>query len=111
MEKHEKSKSTKSKSTKFKVKDEAKTKEMLNGPTRLIPDDPQLGVPRVGVLRPPRASMHDLYQGVFDHMAGVYNVPLQGAYKPPSYVQSQYDQYYQQYPPPPPSQQQHDDDE
>ncbi|GJU00420.1 retrovirus-related pol polyprotein from transposon TNT 1-94, partial [Tanacetum coccineum] len=53
------------------------------------------------------------YQGVFEHMAGVYSVPLQGAYKPDGYAQPQYDQYYQQYPPPPPQyqQQQQDDDE
>ncbi|GKA36662.1 hypothetical protein Tco_0723227, partial [Tanacetum coccineum] len=97
--------------------------------------DPQLGVPRVGIPRPPRVSMHDLYdrmggmeirqdaiermeyrqsyhwdryQGVFEHMAGVYSVPLQGAYNPPGYAQPQYDQYYQQYQPP---QQQQDDDE
>nr|GEY28265.1 hypothetical protein [Tanacetum cinerariifolium] len=60
-----------------------------------------------------RQSYHwDMYQGVFEHMAGVYNVPLQGAYNPPGYAQPQYDQYYQQYPPPPPKypphQQQHD---
>ncbi|GJU73223.1 hypothetical protein Tco_1439401 [Tanacetum coccineum] len=59
------------------------------------------GVPRVGIPRPPRAFMQDLYQGVFEHMAGVYNVSLQGAYNPPGYAQSHYDQYYQQYPPPP----------
>ncbi|GKD35308.1 hypothetical protein Tco_1250817 [Tanacetum coccineum] len=28
-------------------------------------------------------------------MAGVYSVPLQGAYNPPGYAQPQYDQYYQ----------------
>ncbi|GJZ08310.1 hypothetical protein Tco_0542593 [Tanacetum coccineum] len=54
------------------------------------------------------------YQGVFEYMAGVYSVPLQGAYNPPSYAQPQYDQLYQQFPPPPPQyqqQQQQDDDE
>nr|GFC72844.1 hypothetical protein [Tanacetum cinerariifolium] len=52
------------------------------------------------------------YQGVFEHMAEVYSVPLQGAYNPPRYAQLQYDQYYQQYPPPPPQyQQQQDNDE
>ncbi|GJX48240.1 hypothetical protein Tco_0273430 [Tanacetum coccineum] len=31
-----------------------------------------------------RQSYHwDGYQGVFEHMAGVYSVPLQGAYNPP----------------------------
>ncbi|GKB97990.1 hypothetical protein Tco_0984127, partial [Tanacetum coccineum] len=41
----------------------------------------------------------DRHAGVFEHMAGVYSVPLQGAYNPPRYAQAQYDQYYQQYPP------------
>ncbi|GJW27429.1 hypothetical protein Tco_0044304 [Tanacetum coccineum] len=45
---------------------------------------------------------------VFEHMDGVYNVPLQGAYNPPGYAQPQYDQYYQQYPS---QQQQQPDDE
>nr|GEV29266.1 hypothetical protein [Tanacetum cinerariifolium] len=70
---------------------------------RLIPEDPQPGVPRVGIPRPPREFMQDLYvrmgrmeihqeeierikyrqsyhwdryQEVFEHMAGVYSVPL-----------------------------------
>ncbi|GKB65943.1 hypothetical protein Tco_0927355 [Tanacetum coccineum] len=56
------------------------------------------------------------YQGVLEHMVGVYSVPLQGAYNPPGYAQSQYDQYYQQYPPSPPQypsqyQQEQDDDD
>ncbi|GJT83269.1 hypothetical protein Tco_1057611, partial [Tanacetum coccineum] len=47
-----------------------------------------------------RQSYHwDRYAGVFEHMVGVYNVPLHGAYNPPGYAQPQYDQYYQQYPP------------
>ncbi|GKD62556.1 hypothetical protein Tco_1300065 [Tanacetum coccineum] len=111
-------------------------RELIDSEGRLIPEDPQPGVPRVGIPRPPRASMHDLYdtmgrmeiqqeaierieymksyhwdryQEVFEHMAGVYSVPLQGAYNPPGYAQPQYDQYYQQYPPP--QQQQDQDDE
>ncbi|GKA37026.1 hypothetical protein Tco_0723591, partial [Tanacetum coccineum] len=116
---------------------------LIDSEGRLIPEDPQPGVPRVGIPRPPRASMHDLYdrmgsieihqeaiermeyrqsyhwdryQGVFEHMTGVYNVPLQGAYNPPGYAQPQYYQYYQQYPPQPPQypqyqQQQQDVDE
>ncbi|GJZ77997.1 ribonuclease H-like domain-containing protein [Tanacetum coccineum] len=116
-------------------------RDLIDSDGKLIPEDPQPGVPRVGIPRPPRASMQDLYDrmgrmeirqdaiermeyrqsyhwdryhGVFEHMAGVYSVPLQGAYNPPGYAQPQYDQYYQQYPPLPPQyqpQQQQDDDE
>ncbi|GKE11168.1 hypothetical protein Tco_1414719 [Tanacetum coccineum] len=92
-------------------------RDLIDSEGKLILEDPQLGVPRVGIPRPPRASMQDLYDRiVFEHMAGVYSVPLQGAYNPPGYAQPQYDQYYQQYPPPPPKyppqyQQQQDDDE
>nr|GEX31304.1 hypothetical protein [Tanacetum cinerariifolium] len=47
-----------------------------------------------------RQSYHwDMYPGVFEHMDGVYNVPLQRAYNPPGYAQPQYDQYYQQFSP------------
>ncbi|GKE21169.1 hypothetical protein Tco_1432681 [Tanacetum coccineum] len=69
-------------------------RELIDSEGRLIPEDPQPCVPRVGIPRPPRASMQDLYdryQGVFEHMAGVYSVPLQGAYNPPRYAQPQYD--------------------
>ncbi|GJS06103.1 hypothetical protein Tco_0362899, partial [Tanacetum coccineum] len=52
---------------------------------KLIPEDPQPGVPRVGIPRPLRASMQDLY----DRMGRM------GAYNPPGYAQPQYDQYYQ----------------
>ncbi|GJX02994.1 hypothetical protein Tco_0188910 [Tanacetum coccineum] len=31
----------------------------------------------------------DRYRGVFEHMAGVYSVPMQGAYNPPGYAQPQ----------------------
>ncbi|GKF22772.1 hypothetical protein Tco_0075094 [Tanacetum coccineum] len=118
-------------------------RDLIDFEGKLIPEDPQLGVPRVGVPRPPRASMQDLYdrlgrmeirqeaiermeyrqsyhwdmyQEVFEHMAGVYSVPLQGAYNPRGYAQPQYDQYYQQYPPlplqyPPQYQQQQEDDD
>ncbi|GJZ63153.1 hypothetical protein Tco_0619574 [Tanacetum coccineum] len=104
-------------------------RDLIDYNGKLILGDPQPGVPRVGIPRPPRASMQDLYdrmgrmeirqetieqmeyrqsyhwdkyQGVFKHMTGVYSVPMQGAYNPPGYAQPQYDQYYQQYPPPPP---------
>ncbi|GJX68048.1 hypothetical protein Tco_0303775 [Tanacetum coccineum] len=89
-------------------------KELIDFEGRLIPKDPQPGVPKVGIPRPPRESMQNLYnrmgsmeirqeaiermeyrqsyhwdryQGVFEHMAGVYSVPLHGAYIPPGYAQ------------------------
>nr|GEV31157.1 hypothetical protein [Tanacetum cinerariifolium] len=74
--------------------------DLIDSEGRLIPEDPQPCVPRVGVPRPPRASMQDLYRGAFEHMVGVYNVPLQRAYNPLGYAQPHNDQYYQQYPPP-----------
>nr|GEV90411.1 hypothetical protein [Tanacetum cinerariifolium] len=114
-------------------------RDVVDSNGKLIPEDPQLGVSKVGIPRPPSASMQDLYDkmgwmeirqeaiehmeyrqsyqwdryhGVFEHMDGVYSLPLQEAYNPPSYAQLQYDQYYQQHPPSPPqNQQQQDDDE
>nr|GFA47828.1 hypothetical protein [Tanacetum cinerariifolium] len=91
-----------------------KLRDLINSEGRFILEDPQPGVPRVGIPRPPRASMQDLYyrigrieirhdtieqmeyrqsyhldryHGVFEHMAGVYSVPLWGAYNPPGYAQ------------------------
>ncbi|GKF01756.1 hypothetical protein Tco_0028679, partial [Tanacetum coccineum] len=59
-----------------------------------------------------RQSYHwDMYHGVFEHMAGMYDIQLGGAYNPPGYAQPQYDQYYQQYPPQYQQQQQPDNDE
>ncbi|GJV12511.1 hypothetical protein Tco_1354052 [Tanacetum coccineum] len=94
-------------------------RDLIDSEGKLIPEDPQPGVPRVGIPRPPRASMQDLYdrmgrmeirQDAIERME-YRHVPLQGAYNPPGYAQPQYDQYYQQYQPPPPPQQQQDDDE
>ncbi|GJV82056.1 hypothetical protein Tco_1517926 [Tanacetum coccineum] len=36
-------------------------RELIYSEGRLVPEDPQPGVLRVGILRPPRASMQDLY--------------------------------------------------
>ncbi|GJV51405.1 hypothetical protein Tco_1447146 [Tanacetum coccineum] len=96
-------------------------RELIDSEGRLIPGDPQTGVPRVGIPRPLRASMPDLYDSlgsmeIRQEAIERMGVPLQGAYNPPGYAQPQYDQYYQQYPPLPPQyppqyQQQQDDDE
>ncbi|GJT48550.1 hypothetical protein Tco_0974707 [Tanacetum coccineum] len=121
--------------------DRTTLRELIDSEDRLIPDIPVDDVQRVAAQRASRVqrdSMQDLYermgsmeirqeaiermeyrqsyhwdryQGVFEHMTGVYNVPLQGAYNLPGYAQPQYDQYYQQYYPQQPPQQQHDDDE
>ncbi|GKC60551.1 hypothetical protein Tco_1088149 [Tanacetum coccineum] len=118
--------------------DSTTLRDLIDSDGKLIPEDPEPGVPRVGIPRRPRASMQDLYgrmgrveirhdaiermeyrqsyywdryHGVFEHMAGVYSAPLQGAYNPHGYAQPQYDQYYQQYQPPPPQYQQQQDDD
>ncbi|GJY43431.1 hypothetical protein Tco_0431644 [Tanacetum coccineum] len=36
-------------------------RDLIDYDGKLIPEDPQPGVPRVGIPRPPRASMQDLY--------------------------------------------------
>ncbi|GJR43179.1 hypothetical protein Tco_1311282 [Tanacetum coccineum] len=89
-------------------------RDLIDSDGKLIPEDPQPGVPRDAIERMEyMQSYHwDMYHGVFEYMAGVYSVSLQGAYNPPGYSQPQYDQYYQQYQTPPPQyQQQQDDDE
>ncbi|GKB51794.1 hypothetical protein Tco_0902547 [Tanacetum coccineum] len=39
-------------------------RDLIDSEGRLIPDDLQPGVPRVGIPRPPRASMQNLYDGM-----------------------------------------------
>ncbi|GJV96982.1 hypothetical protein Tco_1548559 [Tanacetum coccineum] len=39
-------------------------RDFIDSKGRLIPEDPQLGVPGVGIPRPPRASMQDLYDRI-----------------------------------------------
>nr|GFA97626.1 hypothetical protein [Tanacetum cinerariifolium] len=36
-------------------------RDLIDSDGKLIPEDPQPGVPRVGVPKPPRASVQDLY--------------------------------------------------
>ncbi|GKC77819.1 hypothetical protein Tco_1128593 [Tanacetum coccineum] len=76
-------------------------RDLIDSDGKLIPEDPQSGVTRVGIPRPLRASLQDLYdrmgrmeicqeaiermkyrqsyhwdryRGVFEHMAGVYSI-------------------------------------
>ncbi|GKG23272.1 hypothetical protein Tco_0391308 [Tanacetum coccineum] len=87
----------------YRDRDTTTLRELIDSEGRLIPEAPQPDVPRVSILRPLRASMQDLYermgntkirQGaikrmafrqsyqwdryawVFEHIAGVYSVPL-----------------------------------
>ncbi|GJY94437.1 hypothetical protein Tco_0510798, partial [Tanacetum coccineum] len=57
-------------------------RELIDSEGRLIPEDPQLGVPRVAIPRPPRALMQDLY----DKMGKIEI--RQGAIERMSYKQS-----------------------
>ncbi|GJY17718.1 ribonuclease H-like domain-containing protein [Tanacetum coccineum] len=90
-------------------------RELIDPEGRLILEDLQPGVPIVGIPRPPRASMQDLY----DRMGSmeIRKEAIDGSYSTPGYAQPQYDQYCKQHPPPPPQyplqyqQQQQDDDE
>nr|GEX57558.1 hypothetical protein [Tanacetum cinerariifolium]GEX84602.1 hypothetical protein [Tanacetum cinerariifolium] len=41
--------------------DSTTLRDLIDSEGKLILEDPQPGVPRVGILRPPRASMQDLY--------------------------------------------------
>ncbi|GKC84515.1 hypothetical protein Tco_1140232, partial [Tanacetum coccineum] len=68
-------------------------RELIHSKGRLIPEAPHPGAIEKMAYR---QSYHwDRYAGVFEHMVGVYSVPLQGAYNLPGYDQQQYDQYYQ----------------
>ncbi|GJR19480.1 hypothetical protein Tco_0968007 [Tanacetum coccineum] len=64
-------------------------RELIDSEGRLIPEDPQPGVPREAVERMEYIQSYhwDRYQGVFEHMDGVYSVPLHGAYNPHGYAQ------------------------
>ncbi|GJT25679.1 hypothetical protein Tco_0895616 [Tanacetum coccineum] len=57
-------------------------RDLIDSEGKLILEDPQPGVPRVGIPRPPRASMQDLY----DRM-GRMEIRQEGAYNPPGYDQ------------------------
>ncbi|GJX75450.1 hypothetical protein Tco_0314045 [Tanacetum coccineum] len=88
-------------------------RELIDFEGRQILEDPQPGIPTVGIPRPPRASMHDLYErmgnmeirqgrlrgspihshiigiGMLEYLStwlGFYSVDLQGAYNPLRYA-------------------------
>nr|GEV29746.1 hypothetical protein [Tanacetum cinerariifolium] len=84
--------------------DTTKLRELIDSEGRLIPKVPEPGVPRVSIPRPPRASIHDLYE-MMGRMEIRQGVIKRMFYR---YDQQQYDQYYQQYPT---QQQQPDDDD
>ncbi|GJW68962.1 hypothetical protein Tco_0123386 [Tanacetum coccineum] len=70
----------------FRDLDRTTLRELIDSEDRLILDIPNDDeeIERMEY----RQSYHwDRYQGVFEQMAGVYNVPLQGAYNPPGYAQ------------------------
>ncbi|GJW72776.1 hypothetical protein Tco_0132146 [Tanacetum coccineum] len=54
----------------------------------LIPEDPQPGLPRVGIPRPPIASMQDLYDKI-GRMEIRQECSTAGSLQPPSYAQPQ----------------------
>ncbi|GJU69874.1 hypothetical protein Tco_1256133 [Tanacetum coccineum] len=60
-------------------------RELISSNGRLIIEDPALGVPRVAMPRGTHPSMHDLYAGLFEHMAGQNGYTQQGDYAPLSY--------------------------
>ncbi|GJZ53182.1 retrovirus-related pol polyprotein from transposon TNT 1-94 [Tanacetum coccineum] len=47
--------------------DSTTLRDLIDSDGKLIPEDPQPGVPRVGIPRPPRASMQDLYDRIVFH--------------------------------------------
>ncbi|GKA84763.1 reverse transcriptase domain-containing protein [Tanacetum coccineum] len=91
-------------------------RELINSEGRLILEDLQPGVPIVGIPRPPRASMQDLYNRMDSMEIRKEAIERMEYRHTPGYAQPQYDQYCKQHPPPPPQyplqyQQQQDDDE
>ncbi|GJR65294.1 hypothetical protein Tco_0011359 [Tanacetum coccineum] len=69
--------------------DRTTLRELIDFKDRLIPGIPIDDVPREVIERMEyRHAYHwDRYQGFFEHIAGVYSVPLQGAYNLPAYAQ------------------------
>ncbi|GJU27711.1 hypothetical protein Tco_1166332 [Tanacetum coccineum] len=57
-------------------------RDLIDSEGMLIPKDPQPGVPRVGIPRPPIAFMQDLYDRI-----GRMEIRQEGAYNPPGYAQ------------------------
>ncbi|GJU49005.1 hypothetical protein Tco_1218560 [Tanacetum coccineum] len=70
--------------THYRALDKITLRELIGPNGKLITEAPMPGAPRVAMPIPLCPSMH---VGVFEHMAGVYDIPLQGAYNPPGYDQ------------------------
>ncbi|GJR23778.1 hypothetical protein Tco_0972305 [Tanacetum coccineum] len=68
------------------ARDAITLRELIDTDSRLIRQDAEPAAPRAAAPRKLRASMQDLYDGVFEHMARVYDITLQGAYNPPGYA-------------------------
>ncbi|GJS61373.1 putative reverse transcriptase, RNA-dependent DNA polymerase [Tanacetum coccineum] len=51
-------------------------RDLIDSDGKLIPEDPEPGVPRVERMEYRQSYYWDKYHGVFEHMAGVYSVPL-----------------------------------
>ncbi|GKF19948.1 hypothetical protein Tco_0068586, partial [Tanacetum coccineum] len=101
----------------YKDLDTITLKDLINSEGKLILEDPQPGVPRVGIPRPPRASMQDLY----DRMGRmeIRQEAIERMEYRQSYHRDMYHRVFEHIYPPPPQQhppqyqqqQQQDDDE
>ncbi|GKA88167.1 hypothetical protein Tco_0809931 [Tanacetum coccineum] len=66
-------------------------RDLIDYEGKLIPEDPQPGVPRVGIPRPPRASMQDLYDRIGRMEIRQEQYPPPPPQYPPQYQQQQQD--------------------
>nr|GEW92968.1 hypothetical protein [Tanacetum cinerariifolium] len=95
------------------VLDSDTLRDLIDSEGKLIPEDPQPSVPRVGILRPPKASMQDLYvrmgrmeihqdaieqmeywhtvHTVAEHSQAGCRLPVVEHYKPQPYAQTLHD--------------------
>nr|GFA64968.1 hypothetical protein [Tanacetum cinerariifolium] len=55
-------------------------RDLIDSDGKLIPEDSQSGVPRVGIPRPPRASMQDLYDRMEIHQEAIEHMEYRHSY-------------------------------